>query len=92
MTDGSLGVQGNPELQETNPALKRSEVHTRVIQHLGSQAFKPSTREVETGGLWLGGERIIRWEETEAQVILRFQRDSTEFENSLIQDRPFDLK
>lgn len=90
--DGSLRVQGNPGLHEANPVLKRSRVHTRVIQHLGSQAFKPSTHEVETGGLRLGGERIIRWEETEAQVILRFQRDSTEFENSLIQECPFDLK
>ena len=35
---------------------------------MGSQAFNPRTREVETEVAWLGRERNIRWEETEAQM------------------------
>ena len=38
---------------------------------MGSQAFDPSTREEETGVIWLGGERSIRWEETGAKGNLR---------------------
>ena len=42
---------------------------------MGSHAFNPSTREVETGVIWLGGERNIRWKETGAQCRLRFGGD-----------------
>ena len=31
---------------------------------MGSHTFNPSTRGVETGVIWLGGDRNIRWEET----------------------------
>ena len=30
--------------------------------------FNHNTREVETGVMWLGRERNIRWEETELKV------------------------
>ena len=42
---------------------------------MGSHAFNPSTREVETGVTWLGRERNIRQEETEAHYRLRFGGD-----------------
>ena len=34
---------------------------------MAAHIFNPSTREVETEGIWLGGERIIKQEETGAQ-------------------------
>ena len=51
---------------------------------MGSHTFNPSSGEVETDVMWLGGERNIRQEETGAQrqpedrVCLRIQ-----FEGSL---------
>ena len=42
---------------------------------MGSHAFNPSTREVETGVIWLGRERNIRQEETGEQCSLRFGGD-----------------
>ena len=42
---------------------------------MGSHRFNSSTREVETGVIWLGGERNLRLKETETQGSLRFGRD-----------------
>ena len=42
---------------------------------MGFQAFNPSTREVETGVIWMGGERNIRREKTGAQYSLRMQSE-----------------
>ena len=40
---------------------KRKRTYTKVIsQHLRSHVFNPSTREVETGVIWLGRERNIK--------------------------------
>ena len=45
-----------------------------------AHAFKPSTREVETGVIWLGGRRNIRKEGTEAQCNLRFDGNNCSLE------------
>ena len=47
---------------------KREIVYLKVIPGLGSHAFNFSTKEVETGVLWLGGGRNIRQEETGVQM------------------------
>ena len=38
---------------------------------MGSHTFNPSTREVETGVIWLGGVKNIRLKETGAHYSLR---------------------
>ena len=62
----SLGL--NLSKRETEPT-------QRWFQHLGSHAFHPSLREVETGVICLGRKRNIRWEKTGAQGSLRIHRD-----------------
>ena len=43
---------------------------------MGSHAFNSSTREVETGVIWLATEKnIIRWEETGTQCSLNRQSE-----------------
>ena len=42
---------------------------------MGSHASNSSTREVEIGVIWLGGERKRRWKKT-AQCSLRFSGES----------------
>ena len=44
---------------------RETELTQRRSQHLGSHAFRPNTRKVETGVIWLSRKRNIRWEETE---------------------------
>ena len=41
-----------------NLSKRDTELTERHSQYLGSYSFNPSNREVETGVIWLGGERI----------------------------------
>ena len=43
-----------------NLSKRETELTQRWSQHLGSHNFDPSPREVETGVIWLDGERNVR--------------------------------
>lgn len=58
-----------------NLSLKRNRNHTKMNPTLGI-TFNPSTRELKTGMIWLGGERTIMWKETGAQCNLSFGGNS----------------
>ena len=79
-----------------NLSKKRNRTHAKVSQPLQFHAFNPSTREVETGVIWLGRERCIRWKETgvreQSEVWWRHLQFKDESRRVRGHDCPFDLR